>query len=258
MTSKSSHQAKQQITEGDAVQTLYVEVPYASFRKSYARSFAETYPLPPPATVYGMLLSLVGERFRRRHAGVRLAFAYKCRKQNLRCEEACLPHVATTLRKLSRFKYGTISTEAKRKTLKPDFIETLCGIEFLCWVDSSNEAARVTGSEDDDSGKANVLTLEERIVAALESPTSVKRYGVLSLGLSDDAVNDVRLCPTIKDNWHRLFPRNTGMMELPVWVDHVGAAQTRWRRYELEQQAITSPSGPDGDKWQWTEIVAPS
>ena len=46
--------------------TLRVEVPYASFRKSYARSFAETYPLPPPATVYGMLLSLVGERFRRR------------------------------------------------------------------------------------------------------------------------------------------------------------------------------------------------
>ena len=31
--------------------TLRVEVPYASFRKSYARSFAETYPLPPPATV---------------------------------------------------------------------------------------------------------------------------------------------------------------------------------------------------------------
>ncbi|KAF0248188.1 MAG: hypothetical protein FD167_2417, partial [bacterium] len=26
---------------------LHIEAPYASFRKSYARSFAETYPLPP-------------------------------------------------------------------------------------------------------------------------------------------------------------------------------------------------------------------
>lgn len=237
------------------MQTLYVEVPYASFRKSYARSFAETYPLPPPATVYGMLLSLVGERFRRRHAGVRLAFAYKCRKENEGCEEACLPRVATTLRKLSRFKYGTISTEAKRKTLKPDFIETLCGIEFLCWVDSSSEAASLTGAATADSDKVGVQTLEERIVFALKSPSSVERYGVLSLGLSDDAVNDVRLCSTLKGNWHRLFPHNTGTMELPVWVDHVGAAQTRWQRYELETEAhrVGIPM-PDN---YWTQIVAP-
>lgn len=239
------------------MQTLYVEVPYASFRKSYARSFAETYPLPPPATVYGMLLSLVGERFRRRHAGVRLAFAYKCRKQNERCEEACLPHVAMTLRKLSRFKYGTISTEAKRKTLKPDFIETLCGIEFLCWVDSSNEDGGRADAADDGGRRAGALTLEERIVAALESPESVDRYGVLSLGLSDDAVNDVRLRDQVGDQWHRLLPSDTGTMELPVWVDHVGAADTRWQRYELEQQATVPPASPNGDEWKWTKIVAP-
>ena len=236
------------------MQTLYIDVPYASFRKSYARSFAETYLLPPPATVYGMLLSLVGERFRRRHAGVRLAFAYKCRKQNEQCEEGCLPRVATTLRKLSRFKYGV----GGKGGSKPDFIETLCGIEFLCWVDSSNEDASLIGTANIESKEATAQTLEERIAAALESPPNIERYGVLSLGLSDDAVNDVRLCPTIKGDWHRLFPRNTGMMELPVWVDHVGAAKTRWRRYELEQLAITSPLGPDGDAWLWTEIVAPS
>lgn len=54
---------------------LYIEVPFASFRKSYARSLAETYPFPPPATIYGMLLSLVGEWYRSRHQGVKLAFA---------------------------------------------------------------------------------------------------------------------------------------------------------------------------------------
>src|SRR5437870_10526318 len=105
--------------EGNSVITLRVEVPYASFRKSYARSFAETYPLPPPATVYGMLLSLVGERFRSRHEGVRLAFAFKCNRERdnrTDCGEGggvCLPHIATTLRKLSRYKYGVPSKQSK-------------------------------------------------------------------------------------------------------------------------------------------------
>lgn len=218
--------------------TLYVEAPYASFRKSYARSFAETYPLPPPATVYGMLLSLVGERFRKRHEGVRLAFAYKR-----------APLIATTLRKLSRFKYGVPSKQSKLGNA-PDFVETLCGLEFLCWVDSSKEAA----SREDATG---INTLEERIVEALQSPASVNRYGVLCLGLSDDAVNDVSLCKQVNDEWHRLLLKDTGAIELPVWVDHVGAAKTRWRRYELERPATVPSKAPGEDGWEWTEIVAP-
>jgi len=218
--------------------TLHVEVPYASFRKSYARSFAETYPLPPPATVYGMLLSLVGERFRRRHEGVRLAFAYKR-----------LPQIATTLRKLSRFKYGVPGKQSKLGNA-PDFIETLCDIEFLCWVDSSSEKA-----SEDGMPKGDGRTLEQRIVEALRSPASVDRYGVLCLGLSDDAVNNVSLCENVNDEWRLLLPRNTGTMELPVWVDHVGAANTRWHRYELEASAtIIAPPVED----QWTEIAAPN
>lgn len=239
------------------MQTLYVEVPYASFRKSYARSFAETYPLPPPATIYGMLLSLVGERFRRRHEGVRLAFAYKCREENAPCEDGCLPRVATTLRKLSRFKYGTISTEAKRKTPKPDFVETLCGIEFLCWVDSSKEVANLTDTEDEAGARIRNQTLEERIIPALESPTSLERYGVLSLGLSDDAVNDLRLCQTVEGNWHRLLPDETGTMELPVWVDHIGSAWTRWQRYKLDMKGIRLQDQPGSGEWQWTDIRDP-
>ncbi|WP_422387114.1 CRISPR-associated protein Cas5 [Aphanizomenon flos-aquae] len=34
-------------------------VPIACFRQSPAREYAETYPVPPLSTVYGMLLSLV-------------------------------------------------------------------------------------------------------------------------------------------------------------------------------------------------------
>src|SRR6266446_6402733 len=206
--------------------TLYIEVPYASFRKSFARSFAETYPLPPPATVYGMLLSLVGEYFRKRHEGVRLAFAYKR-----------LPKVATTLRKLSRYKYGVPS---KQSTLgnAPDFVETLCDIEFLCWIDSSREKA-------DEEGKAHGETLEQRLRSVLQAPHEVNRRGVLSLGLSDDAVNSINLCSKWEGDWFRLLLSDTGTIELPVWVDHVGAVDTRWQRFAFEEAAspIIEPPG---------------
>lgn len=224
--------------------TLRVEVPYASFRKSYARSFAETYPLPPPATVYGMLLSLVGERFRLRHEGVRLAFAYGCRQIDGDCRHPCLPNIATTLRKLSRYKYGVPSKQSKLGNA-PDFVETLCGIEFLCWVDSSQE--------NDDAPN-----LEARIIEAIELPDTVDRYGLLCLGLSDDAVNDVSICKHIEDKWHRLVPSPSGSMELPVWIDHVGSAKTRWSRYQLESEAKTLTGSPGGDDWGWTQILSPN
>ena len=46
---------------------LRVTVPVACFRKGLAREYLETEQLPPPATCYGFLLSLVGETDRRRH-----------------------------------------------------------------------------------------------------------------------------------------------------------------------------------------------
>jgi len=215
--------------------TLRIETPYASFRKSYARSFAETYLLPPPATVYGMLLSLVGERFRLRHDGLNLALAFKR-----------LPKIATTLRKLSRLKYGVPGKQAKLGNA-PDFVETLCGIEFVCYVDSSGEKV----------SRGNGQTLEERIIQAIQTPASVERYGVLCLGLSDDAVNEISLCQELEGDWYRLLPSDTGTIELPVWVDHVGSAKTRWRRYQLEEKPVPIVTGPDDVQWKWTRIIAP-
>src|SRR5215207_9386739 len=54
---------------------LFVSVPIAAFRAPYAREYLETLPCPPPATVYGMLLSLVGEENRRTHIGADVATA---------------------------------------------------------------------------------------------------------------------------------------------------------------------------------------
>lgn len=214
---------------------LKVNVPYASFRKSYARSFAETYSLPPPATIYGMLLSLVGEKFRYRHEGVKLAFAYKN-----------LPKIATTLRKLSRFKYGIASKQSELGN-QPDFIQTLCNIDFLCWIDSSNESI----NKDE--------TLESRIKIALQTPDQVTRYGLLCLGLSDDLVNDIDFYSGSNDLWHRLVPTDAGDMELPIWVDHIGAATTRWKRYYFENQtkiAVSENQNPWLEE-QWTQILVP-
>lgn len=230
--------------------TLSVEVPYASFRKSYARSFAETYPLPPPSTVYGMLLSLVGERFRQRHQGVRMAFAYRCRcDEERRCGLPCLPHVATTLRKLSRYKYGVASKQSALGNA-PDFVETLCDIEFLCNVDSSLE-------KQIDDGKTVSKTLEARIIEAIQEPTYVQRFGVLSLGLSDDAVNSVNVYTHAKGLWHRLLPKDWGGIELPIWVDHVGGANTRWQRYELEVNSSELNCEAGDGEWGWTEMIDP-
>src|SRR5437763_499802 len=52
---------------------VYVTVPVACFRRGLAREYLETEPLPPPATCYGFLLSLVGETRRNAHAGCRIA-----------------------------------------------------------------------------------------------------------------------------------------------------------------------------------------
>lgn len=206
---------------------LRVEAPFGSFRKSFARSYAETYPLPPPATIYGMLLSLVGERFRSAHEGVRIALAFAER-----------PKVATTLRKLSRFKYGVAGKQSALGNA-PDFVETLCGITFLCWVDSSAE-------------QRNAERIEERISRALSNPHAVDRYGLVCLGLSDDLVDDIRIVAEPAVPWLRLRPRPDGSMELPVWVAHVGALGTRWQRYELDEepQVLVDFPGPA----DWTSL----
>jgi CRISPR-associated protein Cas5t len=178
-----------------------------------------------------MLLSYVGEYFRASHVGVKLAFAYK--KQ---------PKIATTLRKLSRYKYGVASKQAKVGNA-PDYIETLCNIEFICWVDSSSEKTTAPRS------------LEQRLIEAIRSPEQIERTGLVCLGLSDDAVNEVSLLQSVEGEWHWLNPSNTGQIELPVWVDHVGSYHTRWQRYEFELSPSLIDNLPSLEKF--VEIIDP-
>ncbi len=200
---------------------LSVEAPYASFRTSFARSYAETYPLPPPATIYGMLLSLVGERQRRTHLGVRLSIGFARR-----------PRLSTVLKRLSRYKYGVPSKQAKLGNA-PDYVEVLCGIDCVVLVDSASESASIT--------------LEKRLSMALDSPERIERTGILCLGLSDDMVDVKRVSPVGPEahiEWLTLD--SDGSLELPVWVDHVGSADTRWRRFRLVQ---SNDDETASDRW---------
>lgn len=206
---------------------LKVEVPIASFRQSRAREYAETYPVPPPSTVYGMLLSIVGEINRYRHCGTRLAIALLSQ-----------PQKSTVLRTFRRFKKKEIGDPSNAR---PDYQELLTDIEFIVWITSVTEAERPT--------------LVERLQVAFTSPETINRFGGLSLGESRDLVNSVALLTenTQNKSLHWLVRDEDGLLTLPYWVDHVGSRGTRWMRYSLLDVS---------NQWQppdlaWTEIKAP-
>lgn len=202
---------------------LHVEVPIACFRQSRAREYAETYPVPPPSTVYGMLLSMVGEVDRYKHCGTRLAIAMLSK-----------PARSTVIRTFRRFKKKEISDPSNAR---PDYQELLTDIQFALWVSMGNDVAKPT--------------LQERIEIALIHPGAVHRFGGLCLGESRDLVNAVTLLPKVHQGgalkW--LVQDEDGPLTLPIWVDHVGSKGTRWRRYSFH----AAPLEPVPDS-AWTEI----
>lgn len=203
---------------------LQVEVPIASFKQSRAREYAETYPVPPPSTVYGMLLSMVGEMDRLTHLGAKIAIGMLSK-----------PEKSTVIRTFRRFKKKEIFDPTNAR---PDYQELLTGIQFLVWIAS-----------DVDQGQPS---LAQRIHSAFKSPSTVSRFGGLSLGESRDLVNSISLLTDIdlKTSMQWLVLDEDGLLTLPIWVDHVGSRGTRWQRYSLSEasQHWQPPTGA------WIEI----
>lgn len=195
---------------------VYVTVPVACFRKGLAREYLETELLPPPATCYGFLLSLVGETQRQRHSGCRLAPARLNR-----------PAQSVVLRTVWRVKKTPLGTPGNTR---PDYQQLLTGIELVIWLDS--------GSEPADRG----ASLEYRVREALLHPETVSRFGGLSLGESTHLVDEVclfdeqtRARVQHRDGLAEVFLTDErGRLTLPVWVDHVGSAGTRFATGNLE------------------------
>ncbi|HNN06712.1 MAG TPA: type I-MYXAN CRISPR-associated protein Cas5/Cmx5/DevS, partial [Leptospiraceae bacterium] len=144
---------------------LYVSVPVACFRSPYARTFAESLPVPAPSTVYGMLLSMIGERDREVYKGAKIAIALLSE-----------PERSTVLRKMWRVKTVKAGPGIGNNAT-PDFQELLSGIELLVWVLKGEEQSE--------------FSLKDKVENAMKDPKSVSRFGSLCLGESTHLVNDV-------------------------------------------------------------------
>ncbi|MEL6439080.1 MAG: type I-MYXAN CRISPR-associated protein Cas5/Cmx5/DevS [Cyanobacteria bacterium J06621_8] len=204
---------------------LRVDVPIASFPTSRSREYRETYPVPPPSTVYGMLLSLVGETDRYRHCGVKIAIALLSE-----------PSKSVTLRTMRRFKKKKLD---HKENSRPDFQEILTDIELMIWVDQGEDSAKPS--------------LCDRITEAFANPSSVNRFGALCLGESRDLVNSVDLVTEIEPDLtlNYLIRDDHGDLSLPYWIDYIGSKNTQWLRYFWEKRSLTIL--PDS---AWTMVKA--
>lgn len=222
---------------------LFVSVPVASFRVPRAREYFETLPCPPPSTVYGMLLSLVGETNRHAHEGAELAIALLSQ-----------PEYSVVLRTLWRVKnvgkipgrgeqrygpgqnpedFGVQDTRGGNR--RPDFQELLTQVKLAVWLKKGkNEDAPVC--------------LADRVRQVLAAPHTAIRFGGLSLGESTHLVDDLRQLRE-EDGRHGtvLFQSDEGDLSLPIWADHVGSRGTAWGQFDLRNGTISS--SPNEEAW---------
>lgn len=196
---------------------VYVTVPVACFRKGMAREYLETEPIPPPATCYGFLLALVGEVNRHRHCGVRLAPALVSQ-----------PDKSVVLRTVWRVKSRPLGSKGNTR---PDYQQLLTGVELVIWLDSAGE----------ENGMPH---LEARVADSLDAGRRgrLQRFGGLSLGESSHLVDQVRLFAPDRGREGRVFLlAEEGRLTLPVWVDHVGSAGTRFVTGDLVTATLEPP-----------------
>lgn len=201
--------------------SLAVNVPICSFRKGFAREYLETERVPPPSTIYGFLLSLVGEEDRERYLGTQFAYAGFSE-----------PQISVVLRTVWRMKDAKIPPGSENNR-RPDFQEILTDVKIGIWMKFGELANRVKTVGKDFS--------------------QLSRFGGLSLGESRDLVNDIVWEPAFcseKCSWVTSDPK--GDLPLPIWVDHVGSKNTIWGRYKLIQG---SPEAPKAEDPRWITII---
>ncbi len=199
---------------------LYLDCPCTSFPRSFARDFKETYRFPPPSTLYGFLLSLVGEEDMTQHLGVKLAIGIIGND----------PPISRIIRKQRSHKF-VLGTEAKKRIekhgegvyptsnfSKPNHQELITGLQVALQIDSSDEL------ED--------ANLSERVAIALSNPTQITRFGGLSLGESWAIVNGIRRYRETDGSIRWLVTDKRGLIGLPVWIDR-NTGQGNFHRFSL-------------------------
>jgi CRISPR-associated protein Cas5t len=227
---------------------LRVDAPICAFRPFSSREYQDTYPVPTPASVYGMLLSFLGvdRKDKVQYAGVKMALAVSPSRDGARTVDEALPWRSSVFRKLrrvSQYGYNQIkrqgSAAAKQFVLsqrRPDYQDLLTDVVLWVWL-----------SVEDDSQKSS---LPRALSAALADPSSMPpRHGGLSLGESSYLVNRINAIRPegVPQQVIALRPSIDGFYSLPIWTDHVHD-RSRLERFEL---ILASPHPPN-----WF-IVAP-
>ncbi len=196
---------------------LYVTVPVACFRKGMAREYMETEIIPPPATCYGFLLSLIGEVNRMRHVGCRIAPVLIGQ-----AEKSTVLRTVWKIKNRNLMMGQTPPSGAPKKVKNAggnrmlDQQELLSDIRLVLWIDSTEEVGEAP-------------SLEHRARGALTHPQNIDRFGGLSFGESTHLVNEVKLFegdPAV--NGMAFLLQERGRVTLPTWVDHVGSEGTRY------------------------------
>ena len=193
---------------------LKITAPFASFTNSRSREYSASFQYPPVSTIYGLLLSLVGETERTKHIGVKLATGIIQEVKS-----------SVVLRTFKRSKEKDINAKANSK---PDFQEILCGLSYAVCVDSGEDKQ----------------SLENRIKVALTQPEKIHRFGGLSLGESRDLIDDIRILEHLPSQQEcKWLLKNPNGEALPVWVDYQGSENTHWETFilgDFNQQAFCS------------------
>ena len=178
-------------------ETFYIDCPCTSFPRSFARDYKETYLYPPPSTIYGCLLSLVGEEDLTAHLGVKLAMGIIGER----------PPISRIVRKQRHHKFSKthMGTYPPSQFSKPNFQELLTDVKLVIKLDSSDELAKIN--------------LDERVAIALTSPQEITRFGGLSLGESWALINGIRPYRETDGKIDWLVKDCRGLISLPVWIN---------------------------------------
>lgn len=192
-------------------------VPMACWRKGAARELLETEVLPPPATCYGALLSLVGETDRERHRGCRISMG-------MLSDPSYRPGQSTVLRTVWRIKDAR-TPQGNKENARPDFQQLVIDARLIVWCDSGDEPDAASG-------------LENRVRRAMRDPSGVDRFGGWSLGESTHLINDAWLFDGVApaEPYRTFLLSERGELTFPVWVDHVGSAGTKYVMGSLEER----------------------
>ncbi len=213
------------------ITALRIHIPITCFRKPHAREYAETFPIAPPATIFGMLLSMIGEENRLQHASARLAIA--------RLVESPKSKVLRTF-----YRLKNINDLCDGTNRVPDWQELLTDVRMAIWImDGDSEPAEKSHG-----------TLRQRVQNVLENPASVDRFGALCCGESTHLVDGVWFLAAkpiqIGEQIEHLIPSPMGWLTLPIWPDHIGSKGTRWASFDSDvSDSNWIPSESD-----WTTI----